>query len=119
MKWDELVEGLNLGTEFLKLGTGTHKVEFLDEGEEKVITYDGKDYQKVFFKVKCNNKEYTWSVSKGTTYGSLFGQIALFGKYNKGLTHKTVTVLVKGEGKSTDYTIMESVDLAQKEVKSE
>lgn len=117
--WNSEVDALTEGTEFLKMEAGTHKVKFLNEGEAKVIEWDGKQIDKVFFNVEKEGEQYTWSVTKARTYSSLYGQIALFAKHNNGLTDKTLTVVVKGSGKQKDYTIMESLDLQQKEKPTE
>ena len=121
MDWEKNVSDLKTGSdmpEFLKLEAGTHKVTFLDEGKERIQHWEDKEIPKVDFKVKYNEKEYVWSVTKGQTIGSLYGQIALLGRQLGTIAPTEVTVIVKGAGKNKDYTILESADLADKEIKS-
>ena len=116
MDWKKETENLGTGTDFLKLTGGTHKVTFLDEGEEKTVTYDDKTRLKVFFRVSVEKVEHTWTITKGVTLNSLWGQVTLIAKKLGGLTGKTITVIVKGEGKNTDYTVLEAVDLIKAEI---
>lgn len=116
MDWAKEVESLGTGREFLKLDSGSHSVKFLDDGEEKIVEYDGKEQNKVFFNVMVKDNEYVWTVAKGGTLNSCYGQIALLGRMNGSLVNRTFTVLVKGEGKNKDYTIVEALDLAKFEI---
>lgn len=115
--WDKEVNLLaNNRTEFLKLEAGQHKVTFLDEGMLQEKEFDGKKIFQQTFKVDHNGSVKLWSVTKGTTYNSLFGQIALIARNKGQITGQTITVLVKGVGKEKDYTVIEAIDLMQKRV---
>ena len=118
MDYEKEAEKLSNGTEFLKLEAGQHKVTFLDDGEEKIVpdTFSDKDNAtmvKIFFKVKLKDKEYTWSVVKGETETSLYGQLILVGRNFGTLVNKTLNVIVQGEGKKKKYIVMESVGLSK------
>jgi hypothetical protein len=115
MEWNNEVEGMSRGADFLKLEQGQTKVKFLDDGEDKDVVWQDKTIHKRFFKVMCNGAEATWSVTKGATLGSLYGQLALIGKAKGTLKDQEVTVLVKGTGKETNYTILESLELMKQE----
>ena len=120
MDWNNEVDNLSEGIDFLKLGGGTHKVKFCDNGTPKDVQYDGKTVHKVFFKVRHlldnEEKEAVWTVTKSEGLNSLFGQIALIGRNIGSLIDQVVTVIVKGEGKQKDYTVVEAVDLIKKEI---
>jgi len=121
MDWNKEVENLRTGSdlpEFLKLKAGQHKVEFQNDGIERTQVWEEKEIPKVDFKVRVNGQEFTWSVTKGITVNSLYGQIALVAKNNTSLIGKTVTVIVKGSGKETSYTILEALALMEQEEKN-
>jgi len=115
--WNMEVDKLKEQVEFLKLDAGKHKVVFLDNGVDRNAFFDEKEYAKTDFKVQHNGKEqvYVFSVTKGDnpTPRSLWGQLALYGKEQGTLVGKEITILVKGEGKSKDYTVLESAELSK------
>jgi hypothetical protein len=108
-EWQNELNSLSKGTDFLRLEAGEHKVMFLDEGKPCVVEYEGKEMEKVFFRVRYEGQEYTWSITKGSTINGLWGQICTCGAYGGGLTGKTLTILVKGSGRNKDYTVMEAL----------
>jgi hypothetical protein len=115
--WKNEVSELREQLEWLNLSAGQHRVVFLDNGAEKrLVQYkDGTGY-KVDFKVQQSgsDKVKVWSVSKADepTSRSLWGQLSLYAADQGTLVGKEVTVLVKGEGTSKDYTIMEAISLS-------
>jgi hypothetical protein len=119
MDWEkatsELTEGEML--DFLKLDAGKHTILFKDDGKEKEVEYEGKKYDKVFFKVEHNGEEFTWSVSKGVTKRGLFGQIAAVGKSKGKLDGEQITLIVNGNGKNRTYTVLEAAELNNEEPK--
>ena len=116
MDWNKEVENMSKGgSDFLKLSAGQHKVKFLDEGEDKELQWEDKTILKRNFRVSFNGEEHTWSVTKGTTLNSLYGQISLVARQKGGLIGAEVTVIVKGSGKETSYTILEALQLQQEE----
>lgn len=96
--------------------TGQHHIEILDEGEP----FDAEDFNKqpvikVRYKINVMGKKYDWSVTKSKTKTGLWGQLVLCIAQNKyhaqGLK---INLVIKGEGKARQYTILEALPLLQK-----
>jgi len=104
---------------YWKPESGQHKVKFLDEGQEHIFEWEGEKIPKVLFKVRVNDKEIYWDVTKGKTPNSLYGQIVLIGSKLKTLQFQEIHLVVKGQGKDTDYTILEALPLIQEWNKEE
>ena len=117
MDWNKIADSLSTGGDrnWLKPGIGQHIVKFLSEGEEYTYEWEGDTIEKVRFEVEVNNEKFDWGVTKGKTANSLFGQIALVAKNRPQLTDSTVTLVVKGSGKETAYTIVEALAYMVKE----
>lgn len=114
MDWQKEVECLNKGSDYLKLESGRHTIQFFSEGEKSEKTFEGDTPQKrVSFQVKYKGKDMIWEMSQGITTKSLYGQIALIGRLKGKLLGETITVLVTGNGKDKNYTIMEAIDLVK------
>lgn len=90
---------------------GQHSILFVSEAEEFDIEWEGETIHKVAFKISVDNKEYDWSMTKGRTQNSLWGQITLVGANLGNLKGREITLVVKGEGKNTSYTVMEALPL--------
>ena len=88
---------------------GQTLVKIVEVGGDYETEFDGRTIQKKRFVVEVNGKEMNWGVSKGVTKASLYGQLLLAGKNMLGLEGKTLTLLVKFDGKKRDYTILEAV----------
>jgi len=116
MNWQSKVDNLlEAGeTSFWKPEAGQHTVEFLDEGNEHIFEWDGKEIPKVLFKVKVGDKNLNWDITEGKTANSLFGQIALIGATMNGIKGSTITLVVKGQGKEVTYTVLEALPLMKK-----
>jgi len=95
---------------------GTHKIKIVTEpepfefpwkekdGEEKIIKKEG-------MKIHINGEEYDWSVNQGITENSLWGQLLLVAAHNGFLKDQEITLIVKGSGKETSYTVLEALPL--------
>ena len=57
-----------------------------------------------------------WDVIKGITKTSLFGQLALVFA-DKGSMGAEINLVVKGQGKETQYTVLEALTLMTEEKK--
>ena len=95
---------------------GQYKVKFLSEGEE--YSYDFKEddgkiktVHKVRYDIQVGDEEFAWGITKGETEGSLFGQLVLVGANRNGLKDSNIDLLVKGAGKSTNYTVVDALAL--------
>ena len=112
--WNKEAE--QLGTShFWKPETGQYRVKFLDEGKPSVYEdrKSGKIAEQINFRVEVDGQEKEWTVTKARTINSLYGQIALLGRYHGGLTDKTITLLVKFDRKNNkrEYTVQEALPL--------
>ena len=106
--------------EWLSLAAGKqHVLEFLSEGtpfEQEWRDKDGNEetVHKLRFDVRTDGKEYSFSVTEGTTTQSLYGQLMLIAAKTKPentMIGKKVTIIVTGEGKKKRYTVLEAVGL--------
>jgi hypothetical protein len=112
--WNKEAEQLG-SSNFWKPQTGQYTVKFLDDGTPS--TYEDKNSGRVTeqlnFKVEIDGEEKEWTVTKARTVNSLYGQIALLGRYHGSLVEKTITLLVKFDQQNNkrEYTVQEALDL--------
>lgn len=112
--WDE--ESENLGTsDWFNPDPGTHDVTFLDDGRQDTREYDGEEGKEVrevgIFTVEVDGEEKQWSVTKGSTESSLWGQLVKVAKARDGLKGEEITLIRTGTGSDTTYTVQEAADL--------
>lgn len=104
---------------FFKPKAGKYSVVILGDPEEDSFTKeDGTVLPRVKFEVEYKGSSDDrpvmayWSIARGNTATSLWGQILLLYEHNgskwSGLNF---TLLVKGSGLNTDYTVLEAADL--------
>lgn len=96
---------------WFKPDTGTTKLKFLDNGTKEKRTYDGEEKTVGVFTVKVAGEELQWSVTKGTSETSLWGQLMKLGAARGGLEGEEITLIRSGEGNDTTYTVQEAADL--------
>ena len=102
-------------TNFWKPQTGQYSVKFLNDGTPS--TYEDKNSGKVTeqlnFKIEIKDELEEWTVTKARTVNSLYGQIALLGRYHGSLVGKTITLLVKFDQQNNkrEYTVQEALNL--------
>lgn len=113
MEWQKEKNALVDPTErnYWKPTAGQHKVKFLTDGEEYEFEWEEKTIRKVGFKVEVNNEKFDWGVTRGITEQSLYGQIALIGASLGTLIGNEITLVVKGSGKTVEYTVLEALPL--------
>jgi hypothetical protein len=113
MEWNKELNELKEQerVEFWKASEGKHTIKFLDEGTPHDFEWEGEHIQKINFKIEVQNKPQTWSVTKGSTLTSLYGQIASIGVQRGKLTGTSINLLVKGEKLARQYIIIEALDL--------
>jgi len=100
---------------------GTYQITVLKEPTKediRIAKFDDDSVEQVILniKVKGAEGEKLWSVTKGKTSNSLWGQLCLFAKYenNGKFSGKEFQLIVKGEGKSKNYTVYESLKHTEK-----
>jgi len=94
---------------YWKPEAGQHKVKFLNNGEEYEFEWEEKTIKKVGFKVEIEGTTYDWGITKGITEQSLYGQIALVGASKETLEGTEINLIVKGSGKTVEYTVLEAL----------
>lgn len=125
MEYAKEADKVEQGGDWVKLGVGIHKLTFLEEIPEpvktkKVINGKEKENEQCDVLVDYQGQRKKWSLTKGTTLKSLWGQLMVFGKYHKSLVGKTVDVVIKqakdknGEERK-DYTVLQVAELLQKQ----
>jgi len=125
MDYAKEAENVQKGGDWIKLGVGVHKLTFLEEipdpvKSKRIINGKEKETEQSDVLVEYQGQRKKWSLTRGTTSKSLWGQLAILGKYWKTLTGHTVTVVIKeakdknGEERK-DYTVLECSELLQKQ----
>jgi hypothetical protein len=125
MRYEEEAEKVQAGGDWIKLGVGVHKITFLEEipdpiKEKRVINGKEKEIEQCDVTVDYNGQRKKWSLTKGETTKSLWGQLMVLGKHHKSLMGKTIDVVIKqskdksGEDRK-DYTVIQCSELLQKQ----
>jgi hypothetical protein len=108
---DNLKSAEELQNQWFKPKEGKQKVKFLGNGHKETSEYEGETRDVAIFPVEIDGEEKKWSVTVGQTENSLYGQIVtVAGKNGHNLDGVEVTLIRKGTGSDTDYTIMEAVE---------
>jgi hypothetical protein len=111
MDYTQEKQSLQQAREWWKPIAGKHTIKILSEPESYETEWEDKVIQKVRFEVEVEGKKFSWGVTKGITENSLYGQLVLVGASKGKLKDETVTLLVKGSGKDTEYTVEEALAL--------
>ena len=103
--------------EWFKPVAGMHKVVVLGEPtEDKYIEEStGKVTDQMVMPVEVLTKAFKWSVPRGKTLTSLWGQLLTVAKANKGFNGLVVDLIVLGDGKDKRYTIPKAAELITSE----
>lgn len=96
------------GSQFWKPTKGQHRVKALTELEEaEPFHEDGKDDKpQAKIHLSINGKEVTWTMGKGVSPASAYGQLCVLGKELGGLKDKDFMVVVTNDGTKNTYTIV-------------
>jgi hypothetical protein len=95
--------------QYFKPEAGTHKIVIISEAKPKTYKGDDGERDQIELEIQKEEEMMTWTVTKGLTMKSLYGQLIHLAVKNKGsLIGQTVTLIVKGEGKNKDYTVVEA-----------
>ena len=101
--------------DWLKLPEGVHKVTFLSDGYPYTVDWEDKSgnvktIEKVRYDVRFQGKDYSLGVTKGKTTASLHGQLVKVGAMKGSLIGETLDIVVKGQGKKVQYTVLQAID---------
>ena len=111
MDYNKEKQGLQQAREWWKPTAGKHIIKILSEPESYTTEWEDKVIHKVRIEGEVDGKKYSWGVTKGLTENSLYGQLVLIGAARDQLKGETITLLVKGSGKDTEYTVEEALCL--------
>ena len=118
MKYDEEYNKLSTNVETFKPKPGKYQVMILDEPIDTFYEdSEGNKTPQIKLSVNVDGKDLVWFVGKGSTLGSLYGQLITVGKAGNGLKGKTVELLVTPGKEHNTYTIPSALDLISKESK--
>ena len=92
------------GQEFWRPESGTHRIVFIGEATKVEKEFDGKPTTQIDVPVEVDGKRLLWSITKGKTFASLYGQVmeVAVGNGNK-LLGAVAKLRVKSDGKKNDY----------------
>ena len=94
-------------SDFFKATPGKYNIVII--GEPQPTEYDdgaGHITEQVLLNIQIDQKDYKWSVSKGKTTTSLYGQIVKLSSTNNFKTNGLkFTLLVRNTGSKNDYII--------------
>lgn len=108
-------------TKYFKAPAGRHEVTFLSEAEETSYKDEdsGEETKQVEFKVSVGQESMFWTVAKGQSFKSLYGQLMAVGNQYKKLKDKTITLLVTGSGTAKTYVVLEALPYIAEETQKE
>ena len=111
--WQKRKESLKEGNKFWKPRQGQHRIVFLADPTKKVSTFEGKQIPKLCFEIEVEKARFLWDVTDSDSKNSLCGQLTLvFAEQHPApIAGTVITLVVKGEGKSTNYTVLEALKL--------
>jgi hypothetical protein len=93
-------------TAWFKPDVGTYKIKILGEGEFVQKTFKEEQVTQWNLPISVQGLKMTWSVTKGKSMSSIYGQIMfLCAKNNNSAVGVEFDLIVKSDGKKRDYTI--------------
>jgi hypothetical protein len=88
---------------------GKHLVKIVELAQTYEVKKDDKVIIKKRIVVEVMGVKMNWGVPIGKTGASLWGGLVIAGQKLGGLEGKTLTILVKSDGKKRDYNVLESM----------
>lgn len=77
------------------------------EGQAQI----GETRDVAVFRVEVDGEEMRWSITKGQSDSSLWGQLVKVAQDRGGLEGETINLIRTGTGTDTTYTVEEAADL--------
>ena len=88
---------------------GTTKIVILSEPTPGTYKDDeGNITELIELEISIAEKMFSWSIGKGKTMASLYGQLMSIGKAKGKLMGETITLITKFDGKKNSYTLIEA-----------
>ena len=116
MDYEKQVNDLKTFSGSFKPEAGKYQIVILAEPEEtEYVDSEGKKTPQIKLGIEVNKEKKDWYMGVGKTFNSLYGQLMLIGKEKGTLTGEVITLLVKRSNNKNEYTILEAVDLINKQ----
>jgi len=116
--WNNEKAKLQEDKDFWQVPEGQHTIRFTTEADSSRTferEYDGRIVYKQLFDIEVLEKEnwvsYLWSISKGKTKNSTYGQLVILGAAKQGLVGHEIKLIVVGTGKNRRITIPEALEI--------
>lgn len=108
MDYQTELKRLQEGGNYWKPKAGQYKVKALSELEEaEPYQPEGEDPKpQAKIKIEVNGEEKMWTMGKGATLASTYGQLVNLASHKGKLTDVEFNLVVKSDGKKNDYTIV-------------
>jgi len=100
--------------EYFKATGGRHEVVFIGEPEPTTFDDGNKIIDQVEVKVSVKQKIMIWTITKGQSFKSLYGQLIAIGSARGKLNGEKITLLVNGENKDKTYVVLEALPIIEK-----
>jgi len=95
--------------EFFKPEAGTHRIMILSEPVQSTYEEHSEPKEQITLKIQVKNSVIEWSITKGVSFKSLYGQLIALAHGKGKLKEEYITLLVSGEGKAKVYIILEAL----------
>lgn len=95
-------------TNWFKPEIGTYHIKIVGDGEflQKKFREDEEEVTQWNLPIEIKGVKMTWSITKGKTISSIYGQImSLCARNNNSAVDVEFDLIVKSDGKKRDYTI--------------
>jgi len=94
--------------EYFKATSGLHEIVFLGEPTETSYNDNGKEVEQIEIPISVKEKVLYWTITKGQSFKSLYGQLVALGNAKGRLKEERITLLVSGEDKNKTYVVSEA-----------
>jgi len=95
--------------DYFKTNAGSYKITILTEPENTNYDDDGKDVEQIELQISVKQKVYYWTITKGLSFKSLYGQLMALGNAKGKLRELTITLLVTGTEKNKTHVVLEAL----------
>lgn len=99
--------------EYFKPSAGRYEVLFLGEPMPASFNDGDKVTDQIEFQVSVKQKVLSWTMARGLSFKSLFGQLMALGNVKGHLKEEKITLLVTGEDKNKTYVVLEALSLIE------
>lgn len=95
--------------DYFKPTAGKHEILILTEPKDADFTEGDKVTEQIELEVQVKDKVLSWTISKGQSFKSLYGQLMALGNAKGKLREETISLLVSGVEKNKSYVVLEAL----------